>query len=133
MKTSEILSKAGIVPSKYRVAIFDYLCSTKEHPSAERIFDKTKLQYPGISLATIYNVLQILLENNLIHDLAMEKDKIHYDADTSCHSHFFCTLCRKIYDIQTESTLNKVFKVPEISHTIKRTQILYSGTCKNCK
>lgn len=48
--------------SRQREAIYNYLLSTKKHPTAETIFQAVQQDYPKISLATVYRNLTVLEE-----------------------------------------------------------------------
>ena len=51
--------------SKQRQAIFDVLCASKEHPSAEMIYTALKPQYPSLSLGTVYRNLSFFQQQGL--------------------------------------------------------------------
>ena len=44
-----------------RLAVYKYLISTKEHPSAETIYTALQPTYPTMSLATVYKALKTLV------------------------------------------------------------------------
>ena len=48
--------------SATRNSIYQYLCRTKEHPSAEMIFNDLKGDLPNLSLGTVYRNLKQLEE-----------------------------------------------------------------------
>ena len=52
---------AGLKYSRQREAILAYLHSTKEHPTAEVIYEQVRKEYPRISLATVYRNLNLLV------------------------------------------------------------------------
>ena len=52
-----------------RLAVYQYLKSTNEHPSAEIIYNALQATYPTMSLATVYKSLKTLVEVNLVQEL----------------------------------------------------------------
>ena len=48
--------------SKKRAAIYDCLCGTKTHPSADWIYQQLLPEFPDLSLATVYRNLAQLKE-----------------------------------------------------------------------
>jgi Fur family peroxide stress response transcriptional regulator len=93
-------NKKRITPQ--REAVYLTLLKMKNHPSAEEIHKQLLNKYPNISLATIYQILN-LFENELgiIKSITVEQTK-HYELDSKFHIHIICTNCDKIVDIYSE-------------------------------
>ena len=49
-----------------RIAVFKYLKSTKEHPSAETIYKALQPDFPTMSLATVYKALKTFVDVGLV-------------------------------------------------------------------
>jgi len=107
--------------------IIDFLKSTKSHPTAESIYQAVKKKLPQISLSTVYRILNDLKEKGKIIEV-FNKKGIHFDGDTSNHSHFFCSRCHKIYDIYDKFNLKPKNKIGQI----KDYKIYFYGICKKC-
>ena len=60
------LKKIGYRLTKHRRAIIEFVAERKDHPSARQIFDKMKLYDPGLSLATVYNTLNMLVKSKIL-------------------------------------------------------------------
>ncbi|PHJ36752.1 hypothetical protein P378_20455, partial [Desulforamulus profundi] len=54
------LKNLGLKLTPQRLAILNLLEGNAKHPSAEEIYNQLKPQYPSLSLATVYNTLEIL-------------------------------------------------------------------------
>lgn len=116
-----------------RIAVYKYLKSTKEHPSAEVIYKALQEEYPTMSLATIYKALKTLVEVNLIQELNVGEGNFRYDANVCPHSHIQCVQCGKVDDIENIcfQDLNKKIA----SHTdyeVLANQVYFYGICKDC-
>ena len=48
--------------TKYEKKIYDIVNTSREHMTAEQIFDTLKQTYPGVSRATVYNNLNKLCD-----------------------------------------------------------------------
>ena len=57
---TELLRNNGYKVTPQRLAIYEALCATKEHPKAETLFVKLQPSYPTMSLATVYKTIDIL-------------------------------------------------------------------------
>ena len=69
-----------------------------EHFSAETLEDRVKGD--GISKATIYRTLQLLLEAELIAEASIEDDRRFYEHifGRQPHDHIVCIDCRKVFE-----------------------------------
>lgn len=118
--------------SKQRDQIYEIVKNTKEHPTADRVYEKARERMPTISLGTVYRNLGQLVEHGLIKPLVY-KGAVRYDGTLKEHHHFACKTCRKIYDIfiDTDSVHGKIQK--KTNHIVENVVIELSGTCKHCK
>lgn len=118
-----------------RLAIYSYLCSTKEHPSAETIYSSLKEDYPNMSLATVYKTVASLKNAGLVLELNVGEDSFRYDACTKPHAHVVCTRCHKVADYMGNPLLDKAPELveKETGYYIESTQIYFFGLCDACK
>lgn len=116
--------------SRQRELITDIIKGRKDHPTADMIYTSARELEPNISLGTVYRNLKSLeLEGEIITLETVDK-RLHYDGDTSRHSHFICTDCGSIID------LFKPAKVPQeltdLGLTVSGEKCIYYGTCDKC-
>lgn len=131
MKTIiEKLKEKNIKITPQRVAIIEYLMSTKTHPSAEEIYNKILKKFPNVSYSTVYNTLLTLQEIGEVVELGIDPSKKRFDIDTSLHHHFYCNKCNRIYDL-SESFIIQTLQNIE-GHYVERTFLNFTGTCKAC-
>ena len=81
----------GVRLTKPRAAVYLALASTKSHPTAEELYDAARASHPGLSLATVYNSLELFCRRGLarkITSLHAGGSVARYDADLSRHAHF---------------------------------------------
>ena len=84
--------------SRQREAIYNYLLSTKTHPTAEAVYQVVQQDYPKISLATVYRNLALLEETGQVQRIPCNDAKDHYDANIMEHPHFVCNSCNCVLD-----------------------------------
>ena len=70
-----------------RVAILEYLMKTKTHPSADMIYEHISKKYPTITLSTVYNTLETLVNKGIIKKIPTFAGISRYDADLEPHVH----------------------------------------------
>ena len=67
--------------SKQRVLIFNNLKHRYDHPTAEMIYQDLKVDYPHLSLGTVYRNLNQLVETKQIKKLDLGDTMVHYDGN----------------------------------------------------
>ena len=97
-----ILEKHGILPTAQRVAVAEYVLYTKEHPSADQVWAGVRENFPLISRATVYNVLNLFVEKGLLRMLDLAHDSVVFDPNTDRHHHLIDEDTGRIYDIPWE-------------------------------
>lgn len=71
----EILRSNGVKMTPQRLAIIDYLERHRVHPSAEDIYQALLPQYSMLSLATVYNTLELLQNLQVVIKLTIDDKK----------------------------------------------------------
>lgn len=117
-----------------RLAVYKYLMSTKEHPSAEIIYKALQLDYPTMSLATVYKALKTLVEVNLVQEINVGEGNFRYDANSHEHAHIQCINCSKVSDLENISfaTLNRTAE-EHSEYKVLSNKIFFYGLCKDCQ
>ena len=117
-----------------RIAVYKYLKSTKEHPSAEVIYKALQPTYPTMSLATIYKALKTLVQVELIIELNVGEGNFRYDGNMSTHPHIQCMSCGRVDDIEgiCFSNVNEDVK-QYTNYDVLASKIYFYGLCKDCQ
>ena len=113
------LVEKGLKVTPQRIAILEAIYLLNNHPTAEMIMDYIKNTHPGISSATIYKVLDALVENKLINRVKTEKAIKRYDGITENHHHIYCSESEEIEDYMNKNLdqlLEDYFKKNEIEN-----------------
>ena len=119
--------------SAVRNDIYTYLCGTKEHPSAEIIYNDLKGDNPNLSLGTVYRNLKQLEEIGKIIRVTNVNNHERYDANCEDHVHFVCERCGRVIDIM-DADMEAVKLACNLTAgvKIKRMQLVIEGTCEFC-
>ena len=97
-KISNKLIDKGLKVTPQRIAILKAVHELNNHPDAEQILDFIRKDNPRISLATVYKVLDVLIDNDLIRTIKTDKDTKRYDAIIENHHHLYFSDSDKIVD-----------------------------------
>jgi Fur family transcriptional regulator, peroxide stress response regulator len=85
----ELFSKAGLRCTRQREQVYAALAATRAHPTAEDLFNAVRLVEPGLSLATVYNTLEVFTRRGLCRRLPASQGSAacRYDAEVADHVH----------------------------------------------
>ncbi len=93
------LSDRGVRPTPQREVVYQVILSKRDHPTAEEVFDRVKAQMPTISLATVYNCLDALVQSGLIKQVNYVREPTRYCPNLHEHAHFHDESTGEIRDI----------------------------------
>jgi Fur family transcriptional regulator, peroxide stress response regulator len=98
------IENAGLRCTPQRLAVYQQLCESAEHPSAEIVFHAVRAQIPKISLATVYKALEALVAVGVATKLSagIGDTRTRYDARRDEHYHFRCLRSGTVHDLHTQ-------------------------------
>lgn len=124
------LRNTGEKVTKARILILSSLNQSKGPISADDLIVKTKLDK-----ATVYRVLNFLLEKSIVRLIDLRQGKRMYELSEHCdHHHVICTKCQKISAIDIcffKSISEQVLKKSNFSQ-INDHSMEFFGVCKQC-
>jgi Fur family peroxide stress response transcriptional regulator len=130
----ETLRKKGYKATTQRIAICRFALQSRDHPTAQRIYDGVKNVHPTVSLATVYKTLQILTEHGLVQELDLPESQARFDSYMEPHINLICIRCGKIQDSKDSAAQEMVERAAakaEFTRTRQRLDIF--GLCKTCR
>ena len=129
------LKRAGMCLTPQRIAICKYLSESNAHPTAALIFEQIRAQYPSLSLMTVYNTLNTLVDLGAVNALGdAGDDNVHYDGNASPHINLACISCHKIVDIDSPKVADLDAEVNGTSDfKVLGSRMLYYGLCPDCQ
>ena len=120
--------------TKQRSKILEILHGTRSHPTANWIYDKVKVDFPNISMGTVYRNLGLLEEMDQIQKLSCGSTFDRYDANTEPHIHFVCKNCGRVSDVYNENSIGKLKEaINAIDLQINSFDLTCYGVCKDCQ
>lgn len=66
------------------------------------MYQHLKPANPSISLGTVYKTLDTFAETNLVHKVLSEEGGKRFDANTTAHSHIYCSNTKEIIDFEDD-------------------------------
>ena len=118
-----------------RLAVLRILAASEDHPTAEQIFEKVKVEFPTTSLATIYKTIALLKGLNEVLELGFPDGSNRYDGNKPFpHPHVICTRCRKIMDpelMSLDELKDEISK--KTGFRIQHHRLDFFGVCQECQ
>jgi len=100
---AEVLRRHGVNPTHQRIEIAYALFSRQEHLSADQILAIVNDRHSETSKATVYNTLNLFLEQHLIREVIVDPNKVFYDPNTEPHHHLYNIDTGELADIDASS------------------------------
>lgn len=124
---------SNIKYSKQREAIKTYLQHCSSHPTAAKVYEDLRAEYPNISLGTVYRNLNFLVEQSEIVKISCDDGSDHYDGNITPHYHFVCKKCGQVTDIAIPSLDHiNVLASANFEGSIEGHVTYFYGVCKDC-
>ena len=128
---TNMLREHNLKATPQRIAIVNSI-SNNGHLNIDTLYENIKNQFASISLATIYKNINCMIENLLISEVKLPNQKSVYEITKAKHSHLVCVKCEEVTDIYTneKEIVDDICK--ENHFKVIQSDLIISGTCKNC-
>ena len=117
-----------------REIILRELVKSKQHLTADELYDIVKKVMPRISLATVYRNLEILSEAGIIGKLEISGRQKRFDYDPEDHDHIYCVACHRVDNLNIERTGEETKKMDAVEgYTVTGYRLEIVGICESCQ
>jgi Fur family transcriptional regulator, peroxide stress response regulator len=99
------LAESGHRSTPQRELVYHTLIAKRDHPTADEVYARVKKAKPTISLATVYNCLETLVECNLVRAVNFERGPTRYCPNLRPHAHFHDEASGVTHDIDLPEEL----------------------------
>ncbi len=124
----QALDKLGLRSTRQREVVYSVVGTAKDHPTADEIFARSRQQMPTISLATVYNCLETLLECELIRQVNFERESTRYEPNLKPHAHFYCDKTGKVMDVYLpDEFFNRLTELLPESTSVSSVELNFRG------
>ena len=121
--------------SKKRQAIYDAMRSTREHPSAEWVYQTLKPEYPDLSLGTVYRNIKGMVAAGEVLCVGNVDGKDRFDAYVHPHVHMLCSDCGAVVDLDITEDMaaqcRAMAQANDIDLDLRSLQ--FAGLCSGCR
>lgn len=127
----QVRERGGKVTSQ-RLLIWQALAHDRTHPTAEALFARLKPTLPGLSMTTLYNTLNELVDWGEVRRFDTGDGHIHFDPDVSPHAEIICMRCHQVMDVPEYTSASVVPAEIAGFRVITRSEQYY-GYCPACQ
>ena len=126
------LADSGLRSTPQREVVYDVLLKKRDHPTADEVFARVRAELSGISLATVYNCLETLVQCDLVRAVNFERGPTRYCPNLAPHAHFHDESTGATHDIELPaSVLAKVKAVLPAGYEAQAIEITFRGKAKS--
>ena len=116
-----------------RILIWTALSEDRTHPTADDLYRRLKPLLPSLSMTTLYNVLNELVEWGEIRRFDTGDGHIHFDPDTTGHAELVCMRCHSVIDAPVGSVPEHIMPENIAGYAIISHSEQYFGYCSLCQ
>ena len=97
---------SGLRMTRQRQEVYRILQQERNHPTANDVFMRVKDRLPSISLATVYNCLEALVQHGIIRQVNFDRESSRYCPNLNEHGHFHDAATGVIHDVDFKPGIN---------------------------
>lgn len=104
-RVDEFVRRKGLRKTQQRNDIIRSVFSKDEHFTAEELYDRVRKSNAGISRATVYRTLLLLVEADLLRQIDLGDNQTTYDPNflnKPSHNHLVCIDCGRVVEFEDE-------------------------------
>ncbi len=125
---AERLSNSGLRNTPQREVVYRALLAKRDHPTADEVYTRVRPEMPSISLATVYNCLETLVQCDLVRQVNFERGPSRYCANLLPHAHFHDEQTGATHDIDVPADLlERIRALLPAGYSAKAIEITFHG------
>lgn len=126
------LTDSGLRSTPQRETVFKVILEKRDHPTADEIFARVKTQTPTISLATVYNCLETLVQCGLVRQVNLERGATRYCSNLHEHAHFHDDSTGQVHDIDLPAdVIARLREILPVGFVPNSVELTFRGSADN--
>lgn len=113
-----------------RAKIYQVVKASREHPTAEMVFDWLKPEMPKLSLGTVYRNLHQMAAEGTLQELPGPVAR--FDGNVEPHTHFTCAACGGVSDLDLPYDASLDRGAEEGGCRVEHHALMFYGVCAGC-
>lgn len=131
---TDYLSKNKLRKTPERFAILDMVMSKTGHFEIDSLYSDMEAEAYHVSLATIYNTLNLLCDCGLVRKHMFNNHQGHYESvmQRIAHNHLICTSCGKVKEAKDNELISFMNSKRYSSFNMEYFSLYVYGECGSC-
>lgn len=117
--------------TRQRTAIRTVIDAAGRPLSPQEVLDAAQSDVPGLSQATVYRNLKMLVDEGYIATVTLPGDSPRYESARHAHHHHFqCTECKRVFDVH--DCHGDLARLAPKGFTVEHHELTLYGRCDEC-
>ena len=116
--------------SRQRERIYQVVCESQEHPTAEMVYTWLKPEMPRLSMGTVYRNLHQLAKEGRLREV--EGPIVRFDGRKEQHTHARCVACGAVIDLDEIAYDGGLDRRVGHGWQIIEHTLIFNGLCPGC-
>jgi len=126
----------GVRVTAQRLAVYRALAEDPSHPTADVIYRRLRGAMPSLSPATVYRVLESLVQDGLLRRVSTTGGAGRFDANLAPHQHLICRVCGRMTDVHAPAVpaveVGRVAAQVRPRFVVEDVDVRIVGRCETC-
>jgi Fe2+ or Zn2+ uptake regulation protein len=131
-RCTQHLAVRGFRFTPQRRRVYSILTQKRDHPTANEVYLRAKQAMPDISMATVYNCLDALVQSGLVRQVTLDRSASRYCPNMRDHSHFYCDGCGAMFDIPYAPDWPRARVRVPVDFQVTQYELSIRGFCPAC-
>ena len=127
-------SRGTLRESRQRRLVFEVVHRSRNHPTAQHVYDQARRVIPSISLGTVYRNLRRLEEQGRLKENKIGNRPARFEALEQRHYHIWCVECGRLEDLALPYQNSLDRRVQRlVRYQLREHRMEFYGTCPACR
>lgn len=129
----------GVRVTAQRLAVYRALAEDPSHPTAAALYRRLRRAMPSLSPATVYRVLESLVQDGLLRRVSTTGGAGRFDANLTPHQHLICRVCGRMTDVHAPAVpavpaveVGRVAAQARPRFVVENVDVRIVGRCETC-
>lgn len=114
--------------------VYSAVAALANHPTADQVYNKVRENFPAISRATVYRILNQMSDNGTLLRIRVPDSANHFDHCSTPHHHACCVKCGKVFDVKNAPKFDfDICGDDNGEYRILGCNILFDAVCSECE
>jgi Fur family peroxide stress response transcriptional regulator len=126
----------GVRVTAQRLAVYRALAEDPSHPTADALYRRLRGAMPSLSPATVYRVLESLVQDGLLRQVSTTGGAGRFDANLTPHQHLICRVCGRMTDVHAPAVpaveVGRLAAEVRPRFVVEDVDVRIVGRCETC-